>query len=303
MQIIWLLVGLALCTVRADGARILALIPYNARSHYIVMEPLLLALRDKGHHLTVVSSFPQKPPLANWTDIDLSSTLPPVISNYTLEQIRRDMPTPIHATFFIFKINAHVCDKILRDTRVQVLLEESFDLVIGEIFGADCFNVIAHKLNTSLISWVTSTMLPWAGDRMGLPDNPSYIPNYFVAYSEHMNFAQRMINTVTMLFTKTAFYFMSEIPSQELAEDIFREKLLTLEEINRKTALVLVNSHFSLTSARPMPPNVVEVGGIHVRPVKPLPQVMYLIVKSNQNRLFTKIYIIIQIIKQRQNWN
>lgn len=286
MQIPFILICLVFYTLGVKGARILALIPYNARSHYIVMEPLLLALQDKGHHLTVVSSFPQKPPLAHWRDIDLSSILPPVISNYTLEQIRQDMPSPVHAAFFIFKINAHVCDKILRDDKIQGLLEERFDLVIGEIFGSDCFNVIVHKLNAPLVSWVTSTMLPWAGGRMGLPDNPAYIPNYFVSFSDRMNFLQRLVNTATLVFAKTAYFFKSEIPAQELAETIFAEKLPSLEEINKRTALVLVNSHFSLTYARPLPPNVVEVGGIHVRPIRRLPQVLFQI-SDDYSKLLT----------------
>lgn len=266
---------LTLLARSGDSARILALLPYNARSHYVVMEPLLQALADRNHHLTVVSSFPRSPvqTLKNYRDIDLSPYLPPVISNYTLEGIQESLPHLFKSALFIAQIHTTVCEKVLKDEKVMALLEEKFDLVIGEIFGADCFNYIQYKLNVPLISWVTSTPLPWMADRTGLPDNPSYVPNYFVDYSPHMTFPQRVFNTVTLLYAKAAYYISSELPSHRLAADVLKESLPSMEEVNRKTALVLVNSHYSLSQSRPFPPNVVEVGGIHIKQPKPLPKV------------------------------
>ena len=39
----------------------------------------------------------------------------------------------------------------------------------------------------------------------------------------------------------------------------------------KNVSLVLVNNHFSTSSIRPFAVNMIEVGGIHVQPVKPLP--------------------------------
>ncbi|KAG8303499.1 UDP-glucuronosyltransferase 1-1 [Homalodisca vitripennis] len=262
----------ALFTTSCEAARILALLPYNARSHFIVMEPLLLELHKRGHHLTVVSSFPQKKPLQNFTDIDLSSDLPSAVSSYSLSSIKEQMPNVFQTVIFITEIHLARCETVLANTRVQTLLNEKFDLVIGEIFGADCFNYFAYKLKAPLISWVTSTALPWMAERTGLPDNPSYIPNYFMDYSTEMSIFERMYNTITLVYAKYIYYFWSELHSHTLVERVFRETLPTMEEVNHLTSLVLVNSHYTLSKSRPFTPNVIEVGGIHIKEVQPLPK-------------------------------
>lgn len=193
------------------------------------------------------------------------------MSSYTLEGIRKHMPNRFVTPIFIAEIHLNICKKVLNDQRVLNLLNEEFDLVIGEIFGADCLSYFAHKLKVPQIAWVTSTALPWSTDRVGLPDNPSYIPNYFMDYPAEMNFWQRVYNSIILLWSKTAYHFYSDIPSQRLAEAALNCSLPPMDEVSRQTALVLVNSHYSLAQSRPFPPNVVEVGGIHIREPKALP--------------------------------
>lgn len=41
-------------------------------------------------------------------------------------------------------------------------------------------------------------------------------------------------------------------------------------ELVKNTSLMLINQHFSLSGAKPLPPNVLEVGGLHLRAAKPL---------------------------------
>ena len=47
-----------------------------------------------------------------------------------------------------------------------------------------------------------------------------------------------------------------------------------LLEIERNQSLTLMNTHFSITTPVPLLPSQVEVGAMHCRPVKPLPQVV-----------------------------
>lgn len=46
-----------------------------------------------------------------------------------------------------------------------------------------------------------------------------------------------------------------------------------LDVLAYNTSLQLVNSHFSVNNARPLVPNVVEVGGLHVGEPRPLSKV------------------------------
>ncbi len=63
-----------------DGANILAALPSGAYSHFRPFEPFLLKLRERGHNLTVISAFPIKEKLQNYTVITPDAK--PVTSEY-----------------------------------------------------------------------------------------------------------------------------------------------------------------------------------------------------------------------------
>lgn len=61
--------------------------------------------------------------------------------------------------------------------------------------------------------------------------------------------------------------------SNRLAKEFFGPNLPDLRDLAYQTNLFLVNSHFTINQARPTVPNFVEVGGLHIKQPKPLPQV------------------------------
>ncbi|XP_046662990.1 UDP-glucosyltransferase 2-like [Homalodisca vitripennis] len=253
-----------------NSARILALLPVNSRSHFIVMEPLLMALQKRGHHLTVVSSFPQKYFLQNYTYIDLSAQVS--AGNFSLQFIRNKMSNPFNTPIFYMNYHRIVCEHALKNDRVLNLIKENFDLAIGEMFGSNCFNYVFYKLRVPFINWVVSTPLPWIDTRFGIPDNPSYIPNFLMDYSSNLTIFQRVFNTVILLYAKTTYFFFSDLSAHKLAEESFGEHMPMMNEVNQQTSLILFNSHFTLSQSRPLPPNAVEVGGIHIKDRSHLPE-------------------------------
>lgn len=61
---------LLLC-VRADAHRILGLFPHPGLSHFQFFHPVMKALAEAGHEVTVVSHFPNKNPIKNYKDESL----------------------------------------------------------------------------------------------------------------------------------------------------------------------------------------------------------------------------------------
>lgn len=51
--------------------KILAIFPTMARSHYFDGEALLKSLAADGHHITVISTYPQKTPIPNFEDYEI----------------------------------------------------------------------------------------------------------------------------------------------------------------------------------------------------------------------------------------
>lgn len=78
--LLWLLFGLAF-TNTINASEILAISPIAAASHWNVMSSVLEVLIDRGHKVTIVSSFPKKTPHENYTHIDISKLVPHAIAS------------------------------------------------------------------------------------------------------------------------------------------------------------------------------------------------------------------------------
>jgi hypothetical protein len=64
----------------ADGARILAMMPIAAKSHWNVVDSVLQTLVARGHHVTAITPFPKNRPVANYTEVDMSRLVPSGVS-------------------------------------------------------------------------------------------------------------------------------------------------------------------------------------------------------------------------------
>lgn len=256
---------LPLITV-CDSARILALVLFSGRSHWIPIEPLLKELAARGHEITVFSPFPQKKPLPNYMDVDFSSHLPPLISTLSVDMIQNKMPNPWKTVFFMREVHSSSC-KVLNQPVFKKLLNArgQYDLLVTQLFADDCFAYFAHILDVPLISITTSVNIPWASERTGLPDNPSYIPNYLVDFGQTMSFWERMYNTMILMYAK--FYYLNVFDKQTrvIAEQALGRTLPPLNDVLANTSMLFLNSYHTLAQSRPFPPNVVEIGGIHVK--------------------------------------
>jgi len=69
--IVWIFKLLTLITA-TQSANILVFAPMPFKSHFTGFRPLFKELASRGHNLTVVSTFPLKTPLSNYTDIPIS---------------------------------------------------------------------------------------------------------------------------------------------------------------------------------------------------------------------------------------
>lgn len=64
----------------SDAARILGVFNMPAPSHFILGSRLLKELAKRGHDVTMISPFPQKKPIPNYTDVNLEGLLDSVKS-------------------------------------------------------------------------------------------------------------------------------------------------------------------------------------------------------------------------------
>lgn len=80
--------------------------------------------------------------------------------------------------------------------------KKKYDLIIMEVYCTDCLLGFTNVFKAPIIGISATKHLPWALDRMGNPDNPSYMSNYFVPWIGKMVFYQKLEITFMTLFTK-----------------------------------------------------------------------------------------------------
>lgn len=159
------------------------------------------------------------------------------------------------------------------DSAVQELLHnpnEKFDLVIAEQFVVDPTKYFAYHFKCPLIAFSTVGAGHWVNSLVGNPAPRSYVVDVMLHYDGKMNFWQRLNNLLVGLATEINDRLFLFPKMNELLQRFF-PGAPTVEELNSNVSLVLLNSHVSTNQPVPHVPNMIEIGGFHVYPPKPLP--------------------------------
>lgn len=82
MKLSGLVFILGCCVGYSHTLKILGIFPTMGRSHFFMGEGMMKALHSAGHEVTMISAFPQKKPLANWTDVNLSGIVELMEGNF-----------------------------------------------------------------------------------------------------------------------------------------------------------------------------------------------------------------------------
>lgn len=267
--------SLLLCATFSESYKILVLFPHPGHSHFMVFENLLKALADRGHELTVISHFPLEKPYPNYRDVSLKETSTVVKDFMDLDMIKGYRFEKYFGSVAIHYMSWLSLEQgLVSETLKNFLQEENhFDLVLGEFFNTNSFLGLAKKYNASLIGLSSCASLPWTSDWIAQPDHPAYIPLVFMDYSDEKTFFERLENTVLLVLSKMYYKYFIEYPGNNLAKKHLNVDLLYPEEVLYNTSLMLVNTHFSLNLPKPLVPNNIEIGGVHIGKTKPLPKV------------------------------
>lgn len=248
----------------ASGYRILGVFPVPGKSHWLMMEQIMIGLARRGHQVDVVSHFPREKPLPNYTDISLAGTAPLATNRITAKEVQSFSSASVRNLTHM--VGVKVCE-LLQLPQFQKIIKDPpkdppYDLVITELFVAPCFMAFGRHLNVPMVGTVCSTLHDWINYYVGNPLNPSFVPSLFSGSGQTMTFWERLKNTLlTTLITFQIDYYTSY--QQEHVKASFGIDT-PITDFYQDMSLVLVNSHHSLHGIRPMTHGVVEVGGVHV---------------------------------------
>ncbi|KAJ8918834.1 hypothetical protein NQ315_011120 [Exocentrus adspersus] len=261
-------ISLVICFV--EPAKILGIFHIPATSHFTLGFRLMKELADRGHEVTMVSPFPRKEPIANYTDVPVESM------DEALDEFRKDFFKRHQMCFtrqikFLHKMAYSLTEKLLSHKTFQELLksEAKFDLVIVEYFLAEALLGVGKVFNAPVVLFSSLPSFTSTNYIFANPAPSSYVPHLLTQYTGDMDLGERFVNLAYNLFdTLCKQYFMFPAHDKLLKKYISQD--LNIEDVMYNASLILLNSHPSVSESVPHVSNMIEIGGFHVTPPKGL---------------------------------
>ncbi|XP_070496786.1 UDP-glycosyltransferase UGT4-like [Chironomus tepperi] len=267
----------------STSSRILFLVAFPGKSHWLMFQPVINELLNRGHEVTAITHYPLKTDSGNYKEILIN---PPWVwdervnmSSYFTRAVRKE--SVIFKITSLWHFGIATTQFALESPPVKQFIDEDnskFDLVISEQFQQESMNMFAHKYNCPLITIGTLDYADYMHNAQGQITPWSHVP-HFVSYStDNMNFMERLENIFVSLYDAIGrkFYYLPKMT--ELARKAFEKlenqqggRLPSVEQLEKKISVHLINSHPALSYPRPKMPGMVDIAGVHIKALKPLP--------------------------------
>jgi glucuronosyltransferase len=256
--IIFSVLIITLCAAQCiNCANILFLLPIATKSHKNVFDPLIDALANRGHEVTVISPV-KTSKLANVKEIiplPLDEVMGSMKDGF---EIRREGRLSFFTSLNTTNM-ARVCNHMYENKDVQwIMKNEQFDLIIvNGVMNHCAFGIIGHFKCPHIVLTTLpapASLAKYFGNYFPL----SVVPEPFLPFSDRMSFSERTLN---FLFS-TTISALGPLVWFPLMESVYKKYLPnspSLEQINNNASLLFMNSHFTLTYPRPLLPTVIEV--------------------------------------------
>nr|QPA18376.1 UDP-gluconosyltransferase [Trialeurodes vaporariorum] len=270
-------------SVSAFAYNILIIHPTPSLSHQRPVMALIEALVKRGHNLFVASPNVVTGLEQNYTYVDLSFTYSYVQRDVdTFVDLRRriskwDLPE-------VFKGVQRIVGEQFKSTQFiqfyKRVKEENikFDVAIGEVFTfpSACAMIrllSSHTQPPPLISMSTVSYDYFSEEFLGSPEHASFTPTARDPYSNKMNIWQKINNWMSVLFLKPALKkVMDDEAKRNVREAHGPQYEALVDNCWSNVSLTLITSNFVYYYPRLHGPNVIELGPLHLKTAKELPQ-------------------------------
>ncbi|CAG4958594.1 unnamed protein product [Colias eurytheme] len=276
-----------LAPVLCDGAKILGVFPAPCHSHQFVFRALTLELVRRGHDVTVITPFPAYPntTIQNLTEINIGNTISKIVTKDlgTMVRMAKDEVTVQHkvSLFTLYKIFEGLFENELKDFLKK---NEQYDIILGEMCARMTL-IFSHIYKAPFIQISSLGGFFDTFHRAGGLDHPFIYPTAVGDKFTDLS----LLDKAWILFDR---YRMFEITRQgELIDDKLVRKHLGPDfpsslELRQNVDMIFINMHHLWDTNRPVPPNVVHLGGLHLQPPKQLPDDLQSLLDKSPNSIF-----------------
>lgn len=277
---IWfLLFTILLLTQHVVAFEILVIVSMPLKSHYMAFRTLFHELAVRGHNVTVINNFPDKDPPPNLRFVNLGQEKR---FSHTLESYENLDSTYWHLTNAYRHLTGSVfikddCESLFESENVKAHLAEDrhYDVIFVEQFMSDCGLAYAMTFYDAPIIGITShTLLPFAYPRLGLPFDVAADAFYFSNAGQNPSLLQKVENAaLQFVFNTVGRWFLQRNIYGAFDQFAPKHSLDIEKDVRSRMKMMFSYQHFSVTGARPLAPQLLEIGGIHIGVLKAVPEV------------------------------
>ncbi|CAD0205774.1 unnamed protein product [Chrysodeixis includens] len=292
MATMYLLICVVICFIFVgfnEGAKILAVLPTPSISHQVVFRPLTQELARRGHEVTVITPDPvfkniRAPP--NLTEIDVHDISYSIWQDTFVKKASKGEKNDIVPQLtIIYRAFFQILEAQLQSKEVQALINDdkkSFDLLLLEACNRPTlvFSHIYKNIPIILVSSLGGTNLNF--EVIGAPVHPLLFPDFFHQRLFNLTFWEKL----NRLYTHYQFTKLHE-SNVEIEDNMLRKQfgpdLPSVTELSNNVDMLFLNIHPMFEGIRPVPPTVVYMEGLHLKPQKELPTELKSYLDSSKN--------------------
>lgn len=168
----------------------------------------------------------------------------------------------------LIKRHLNLCEELLmKKSMLEKIKADKFELLIVD-FAESCGRILTQYLDIPTMAYSSTGLTV---DQVLFPNLPSIVPTPFVHASRKMTFLERVKNTLTSVTLDLVIgpYFYSSFENLQKKYGLNQQARVPFDKVFADQ-IYLSHTDFALEEPRPLLPNVILVGGMHVQEVKPL---------------------------------
>ncbi|CAF4891880.1 unnamed protein product [Pieris macdunnoughi] len=258
--------------VFCDSARILAVFPVPCHSHQLVFRPLTLELARQGHDVTVITPLPaflNGTTPKNITEINIGNCIEKLMQKALVDDMK-DAKDIYTQQVIAFDAAKNVFDVIMMELRGFLKSGQVFDLVLGEACAR--FTVVFSEIFKAPFVQVSS----FGGtfdtfSIVGAPIHPLLYPLAVREKFKNLTVLDKL-REVYEHYRLVKLYYEVEEAENEVARRHLGKEFPSMGELMGNVEIILLNVHPVWDSNRPVPPNLIYLGGLHLQKEKELPK-------------------------------
>ncbi|XP_073846741.1 UDP-glycosyltransferase family 317 member A1 [Musca autumnalis] len=284
----WLKIVVILTTLMGqlntvNAAKILGIFPHASESHFMLMRTFMLELAKRDHNITIFTSHRLDDRLDNLREIVVEPEFPfwkevqeksrtkdlQELSKISDEKLSKYLAEAGYSLMDYFLSNYQVKD--ILDTPPE---QFDYDLIIVDLFYTEALLALGYYFRTPVVGIVSTDFANYMQRVQEIMVPAACLPYDLENYDISTGFWQRL-NNIRQCKSRREAFIADHYGNQEKVIKKYLPQLQgnlpSIVELQGNLALLLVNDYYPLAIPKPLIPNIIPVGGLHIRAPRELP--------------------------------